>query len=618
MRWPVFFKWPLLGGWLFLMVFAAYQMEACSIRWSEPHNRYSGINERGVCELFYTVGFLPLEDEKPLPLILSFSPVYPPSRFFSSNFNLFIFDARMYPLSEREYECIYPDGWTYHYWASKDKNILNGSSGWKAEISKNAAGNLGNIINLFANCGGWRMTFTGGRITTIKTPKNKLIDVVMLGDKAGEIRVNGSTALRIQMDAREGRSGEMIFKDGKRNKFELGSKSLVLVGADKKREIKGEELSLRRMTLADGTVMDYVFGVDESKQPTLKVSSTGKDEHLYTWDASSRYLLSDAVCGTAETNTWQYVVKPGATPQDNAACIEKRDAKGELVSAWKATPGREETFENGVWTIRTWFVNAGKLSGRTRKIEQRTKDNLTLIYQASFDGNAKLIREFSDGVAKKYVYNGNGDIVEILSGDRLLCKKQYDGRRRIVLEEWMETKKTIRYCYPDSAQWRDFIGRLKSNPNDVQFIKLEYAGSRLDKQIFYVQNNEIRAQTDALGHFVECVRNKSGETNWVDGRLDSKCFYDERGKKVRQESYLADGKTMAYIQRYKYDGNDLNTEILVENLLDQTSYKIIQVYDAQGRIVEWIDKSGVYHYQYDERGERTQTYEAKLVPPTGT
>ncbi|MDD2708311.1 MAG: RHS repeat protein [Verrucomicrobiae bacterium] len=475
-------RWGKRGGcWgtalltLFLLMgLGVERASSCSIRWSEPHNRYSGINERGVCELFYTVGFLPLEDEKPLPLILSFSPVYPPSRFFSSNFNLFIFDARMYPLSEREYECIYPDGWTYHYWASKDKNILNGSSGWKAEISKNAAGNPGNIINLFANCGGWRMTFTGGRITTIKTPKNKLIDVVMLGEKAGEIRVNGSTALRIQMDAREGRSGEMIFKDGKRNKFELGSKPLVLVGADKKREVKGEELSLRRMTLADGTVMDYVFGVDESKQPTLKVSSTGKDEHLYTWDASSRYLLSDAVCGTAETNTWNYVVKPGATPQDNAACIEKRDAKGELVSAWKESPGREETFEKGVWTIRSTFVSGDKLAGKLRKVEEVKDGKLTVAYKSTFSQDGKLIREIlKDGSVKKYEY-GKDDkkSMQCFDGDgKLKYTTYYDAQGRVLFTKNADGR-TRQYIYDEQGREAKILinGKLHSvktySPND--------------------------------------------------------------------------------------------------------------------------------------------------------
>ncbi|MDD2710523.1 MAG: hypothetical protein PHV34_21295 [Verrucomicrobiae bacterium] len=537
---------PLLTLFL-LMGLGVERASSCSVRWSEPHNRYPSLNEKGIYELFYTIGHLSLDDEKPLPLILSFSPVYPPSRFFSSNFNLFIFDARMYPLSEREYECIYPDGWTYHYWAGKDKNILNGSSGWKAEISKNAAGNPGNIINLFANCGGWRMTFTGGRITTIKTPKNKLIDVVMLGDKAGEIRVNGSTALRIQMDAREGRSGEMIFKDGKRNKFELGSKPLVLVGADKKREIKGEELSLRRMTLADGTVIDYVFGVDESKQPTLKVSSTGKDDHLYTWDASSRYLLSDAVCGTAETNTWNYVVKPGAKPQDNAACIEKRDAKGELVSAWKASPGREETFEKGVWNIKSMFAG-GTLAGRIRKIERRDKDEkVEVVYRATYSEKGELIREINEkGEITTFKYEMEGKQITAMRDNELLWQKRYDDKGRIVFHQRENGEvASVEYFGNNNKRWVT----VGANGNVEKAV---YEGKEVRERTFsngekyrykYYADGSLMEMIDANGTWNFKYDPKNGQISemYKDGKLCRKTFEDFSKKREVSVSFNSDG-----------------------------------------------------------------------------
>ncbi len=400
------------------LFFSPLDVEACGTDWSVPRSHFDGVNEQGFALFVDTIGALQVSEDFQLPIRLIFrSDWNSRSPYAGSGFLVPLLESRIEQLDDNTFRMWQPSGWYLLFWRSKENpNILNGQSGWKAEIQKD-------MITVWADCG-WKLSYLKGKIVGMDTPPKKghglskghKLDFMYMNDRVASVRVDAVEKLSVEFDSSSGEP-KALSLNGKRIGIEFGQKPRVQ-NINGQNLLGGMDRSLNKLTFADGTAKTYEFGVNDKLQPTLKVG-----DRLITWDPQNRRILKDG--------DLTYEIKADEKNLFANAEIKRTNGKGES-NYWfdDRARGTEIVEENGVRKIFSRFTT-GKVSGKIRRIEERQGDTVKAMYKASYDEKGRLIREIEEGYAKtskirSFNYDAEGRVASIqYDGDQFVSAIQY-------------------------------------------------------------------------------------------------------------------------------------------------------------------------------------------------
>ncbi|MDD2711168.1 MAG: RHS repeat protein [Verrucomicrobiae bacterium] len=458
-------------GYILVVIMTACRVWACGLTWDFPgkYNHFDSVQEQGRVDYFVRIGEFKV-GEYVIPLHLNFDSALQSSQsLMGVGWRLFPIEASFIPVDPHTFLLYQPDG--LKNWFGRPKvtdTVIKGAANWVGEVREGFA----QTATIWADCG-WKMQFHQGKPVFLQSPKNQRVDWVYLNGKFAALRCEGTELLRVERDARSGEPTALVMMGGKRVGVEFGNRPMVAASQSGQRQIlKKEERSLRRLTMTEsaGSALEFIFGVNEQTQPTLMIEKE-KEKRILTWNIKDGTISSDEING----EKFVYNVKQGQNPLDTAA-IEKRNVRNELVGAWRVTPGRKETFENGVWTIRSAFVGGSSLAGKLRKIEQvkNGETKVSVIYQAIYDEKSHLIRETDAKGITVFQYDSNGRPLTAKRGVGFLWKRTYDDQGRLLCVQDFETNLKAEYHYTGEFAWNVSLmekGLVSSWCYDGQEIK---------------------------------------------------------------------------------------------------------------------------------------------------
>ena len=416
----------VLGIALFASITSA---TACGIDWKVPTNHFDGVNEMGELSYWRSVGQIDFGSDLKIPLIIGFKPNRGGSSCLGRGWIVPILESSIVQIDEKKFLLTQPDGITRQFWRKKptDSN-LRGQGNWQGTISENT-------ITLWAECG-WKLVFSKGKLASITTPKNRILNVVYVNGRASEIQEQGKTALKVESDW-SGTANGLSFGMNHIG-IEVGERPRVdvIMGAN---VVSGIEKSLHTLTLSGTSRAVYDFGVDEKVQQTLKIS--GDTSRSFTWNPATGRLLKDGV--------WSYDINQGKDRWLNAGI--GRTNVNQQSEYWynDAVNGCEVTLGiDGIKKTVTRFTS-GKLSGKIRTEVQEKGQTVLVNYKASYDENGRLLRTtLAKGgtmVDNRYDRDKEGNLLSTyLNGKKTLTNIYENGRLK---ERILENGKRYRYAY---------------------------------------------------------------------------------------------------------------------------------------------------------------------------
>lgn len=361
-----------------LCIVATGEALSCGIDWRLPQSHFEGVDEQGHVLYGEKIGDLDVAKDLQIPIYIMFKSNWmADSPCLGKGWMLPLLESRIEQMAERSYRIWQPNGWYRDFWCSKSSEmVLDGQGGWKAEIR-------GDTITAWASCG-WKLVFTKNKLTAIVTQKNQRLDLVSRDGHVNEVRANGLCLLRVERDALTGRVKGLALRGGKRIAIEQQLRPRVQQIGEQK-VVKGEDYSLAKMTLADGTVRTYEYGVDDQLRPTLKMG-----DRLIVWNPGTQLIVNDG--------EWTYDIKPDEKNSSANAAIGRKNTLGQ-TEFWHydGDKGREITQGvDGLQRIETWFVN-GKLAGATRKMEIIKDGKVVIKHMMAYNDQGMRIRETVNG-----------------------------------------------------------------------------------------------------------------------------------------------------------------------------------------------------------------------------
>jgi len=345
------------------------KVNACGIDWNPPLSHFSGTDFQGHVHHVQKMGVIVAKSAK-LPLNIIFNSSYGNSPYGGVGFEIPLLEAKMLQVDENTFLLKNPAGWLWPFARTKDKNILDGSAGWKAVIN-------GDSITAWAPCGG-KMVFSKGKITRLET-KDVTLDYVYSGELLSEIREGTTTLLKVNVSSKTGYVQGLSLGLKETISFQQSSKPRVQSIADKN-GIAAMDTSISKIVLIDGKELTYDFGVNDRLQPTLNVN----ESRLITWNPANKTVLSDG--------DWTYNItqKEGIFSYAN---IKRSNPKGQQ-EVWECDPNRGEesfTHADGFSRKRLWFTS-GKLAGHPRAITDTISGKEVRSRKWNYDEDGKLLR----------------------------------------------------------------------------------------------------------------------------------------------------------------------------------------------------------------------------------
>ncbi len=332
----------LLG---FLIVIMPCMAAACGIDWSSPSGHFEGVDYQGHVHLVQRFGEITGKSEK-FPLNIIFNSSYGISPYGGAGFEIPLLEAKMYQVDENTFLLKNPAGWLWPFVRTKDKNILDGTAGWKAVIN-------GDTITAWAPCGG-KMIFNKGKIVRLESKKVAL-DYIYSGALLSEIKEGLNTVLRVNLNTTTGEVQGINLESEEMIHFEKSQKPRVQ-NIGQKNGILGMDSTISKIICGDGKEIIYEFGVDEQIQPMIKINRN----RMIVWSPTTSSIVSDG--------DWNYNIsrKEGAFSYSDI----QRTNSNKKQESYKYDPvlGEENfTHADGFSRKRTWFTS-GKLAGHPKKI----------------------------------------------------------------------------------------------------------------------------------------------------------------------------------------------------------------------------------------------------------
>jgi len=401
---------------------------ACGVDWIVPANHFDGVNEWGKLSYWRQIGKINLGDNLEIPIIIGFSPARGNSHYLGQGWLLSLLESNIVQVDENKFLLTQPDGVSRQFWRRKpNDNILKGQGDWMGEIKDS-------LITVWAKCG-WKLTFNKGKITSIATPKNRSINFVYTNGRVSEIKEQDSTILRVESDLTSGKVNGISYGTN-RIGIELGDKPKVemIQGLN---VIAGNEQSLHKLTLSDGTQAVYDFGVDAKLQPTLKIS--GDTSRELVWNSATGQALQDG--------EWTYHIQTSEDPHKNAK-IQRANKKSQTESWFYDRSKGEELSKNlNGTTIAKSYFTAGLLAGKLRAIREINDGKSKVVESYSYDENGNVLRHYKTPDLYEFTYNACGVQDAYIKNGTVIWQKKCDKRGRLTYEKAINNVETF-FDYP--------------------------------------------------------------------------------------------------------------------------------------------------------------------------
>jgi len=470
---------------------------ACGIEWKLPQSHFEGVDEQGHVLYGEKIGALDVGGDLQIPIHIMFKSNWMAnSPCLGKGWMLPLLESRIEQTAERSYRLWQPDGWYRDFWCSKSSNtVLNGQGNWKAEIR-------GETLTAWAPCG-WKLVFTKNRLSAIVTQKNQRLDLTSRNGQVTEVLANGLSVLRVERDAMTGRVKGLILRGGERIAIEQQARPRVQPIGEQK-TVRGDDYSLSKVTLADGTVKTYEFGMVDQRRPTLKIG-----DRLIVWNGTNQLIAQDG--------PWTYDIKPDEkNPWANAA-IGRKNAKGENEFWYYDGIHGQEIVQNlnQPKIVKSWFTS-GKLSGKMRKTEKVQNGQSISCRRYHYDEHGQLLREICENDGERevidYVFDPAKMWVEGRKDDEIVWRKTYDLNGQLL--EWRRSTNVVRYyTYPSSG-----VVECIDRYIDGSWEKLRIIESKLSSKQYSTGKTEFYDQAERLTEVHEInasvwkyIRNGAGE-----------------------------------------------------------------------------------------------------------
>lgn len=361
---------------------------ACGLDWNEPVSHFENVDYQGNVHIVRKLG----EVEK-LPIYLIFNSSHGISPYAGSGFEIPFLESRIWQVDENRFQMKSPSGWLWVFQRTKDPNVLEGNAGWKGLIKDDT-------FTVWAPCGD-KIAFRKGRIVSMQIKEDKF-DYGYKGNRVESIQMNGRTILEVKSDDKTGgvtginlpNTRELIGlqQTGSRPRLESdGGLRVVVSQLDK---------TLREVTKPGGSKEEFEFGVDDQRNPTIKLNNT-----TVAWNSATKKVTRDS--------EWAYRINPAANLFENAY-VERKNEKGK-VELWHYNGAKgEEVLQgsDGVRKVKTWFTN-GILTGKQRN-EVSFLNGIQISKKSwGYDESGRQIRTSLDGVSINYEYDSEGLIAAI-------------------------------------------------------------------------------------------------------------------------------------------------------------------------------------------------------------
>jgi hypothetical protein len=392
----------IVAGLLLLGYLAAAHAE-CGADLGLPRNHFEGVNERGFVSHWEEIAKVDCGAGLELPLNINFrSDRELVSPYIGYGWSVALLESRFLQVDDRKFIMTQINGTQSSYYrrGPADK-VLKGDGGWIAQIGEDT-------VIATAPCG-WKITFVRGRISSILTPKNRKLEFVYAGTIVRDIVENGVSKVHLEM-SEDGGCAKAIVLNGRRIEVDMAGRPRV-------QTIRGQRIiaevapSLHQVTVPGATRREFSFSTDPQLTPTLATS--GEKPHFYTWDPSTKRVLSD--------NKWSYNVKPSAAGL--YAEISRTNDSGGSEFWYNDLARARETVKNAAddfSLVYSRFGGSGPLAGQLRKVERVRGSSVETIQSTVYDEKGCLLKELLEGgLVKQYGYNKDGyldTIVEEVDG----------------------------------------------------------------------------------------------------------------------------------------------------------------------------------------------------------
>jgi hypothetical protein len=351
---------------------------ACGLDWSPPVSHFENVDYQGNVHIVRKIG----EVEK-LPLYLIFNSTFGNSPYVGSGFELPFLEARMWQVDEGRFQAKMPTGWLWIFQRTKDPTVLEGNAGWKGVIKDDT-------ITAWAPCGD-KITFKTGRIASMKI-KEDLYSYNYRDGRVASVEKNGRSVLEIKRDAMTGEvTGLALPGTWETIGLAVTAERPVVESIGGKNVVSRVEKTLGEVTPASGGgKVAFEQTVNGELNPTIKLG-----DQLIAWNPATKKIVKDG--------EWNYDVKPGAGPFDNAA-IGRENARNQS-EFWHRDNAKGEEIVQGIdgsKKVTTWFTS-GKLVGRKRE-------------QITLSPSGEPFRK------KKFIYDNDGSILRASQNGKILSQ----------------------------------------------------------------------------------------------------------------------------------------------------------------------------------------------------
>lgn len=413
-----------------------YRCLGCGFELRAPDNHFDGVNERGFVSYWETIDTLDLGEGLKLPLVINFrSNRESTSPYLGKSWLLALLEASLVQTGDDSFQMEQPDGWNNYFMRNKtDDTVLQGAGGWKAEIK-------GDIVSAWAACG-WRIDFYRGKIQSLTTPQNRKLEFVRagVGNIVTEIRENGTAKLTVEQES-TGEVKALLF-NGKRMEIALDQKPRVQNIAGQN-VVGGIDRSLKSLSPTDGPSKTFEFAVNDKVQPTLKITSKAGIERVFTWDATTKRIVSD--------NDWTYQITSASSIRTENVGIKRNNSKGQHEYWFQDKVNGIETTVgiDGIRTIKERFTS-GIVGGHVRSVR-------------TYDSNGNLLNE------KRNSYNEYGKLLRITDSTGVREIRNYDKNRNIA---WIwRNSEFVQYVYKSAPEWKAALDHLpKDEKENIEAI----------------------------------------------------------------------------------------------------------------------------------------------------
>jgi hypothetical protein len=357
--------------------------------WNLPVYKFDNINELGFVDIWSNLGSLKLGNDQDIPLNIEFqSNRNSSSTVLGKGWYFPLLESHVEQQDDNTFAVYLPDGRKLLFYRNNktDPSSLQGPGKWKAQVDQST-------ITAWIDKKS-QLVFTNGMITGIILPDGERIDYLYSGNLPSEIRKNGQTLFKVDVDPASQQVTGLEWTNG----FERHEAKISMSNKPRVDFIEGTPLiggvdkSLNELSILEGRDFKYDYAVTDKMVPSLTFND-GNSETIFTWDPIQHNVLS--------ANDDQYTVKDS----NGVISIASQNKKTGATRKWvRALDGSRESYSDGPLNYTITYFASGFLQSRPRT-SLITDGDITTLESYIYNEKGNLIRTTYSQGAQTVVKN---------------------------------------------------------------------------------------------------------------------------------------------------------------------------------------------------------------------